>query len=205
MPAASLVFRTGDAATVLTMAKTPEEMTAAMIQNLAEKTGKSLEQWLAIAKQSKLQKHGEIVKLLKSEHQLGHGYANLVAAKLLEQGAEPAGGDDLVAAQYAGAKAHLRPIYDALISAITGFGQDVELAPKKAYVSLRRSKQFGLIQPSTKDRVDVGINLKGQAPTARLEASGSFNAMVSHRVRVASAKEIDQELIGWLRQAYAAS
>jgi hypothetical protein len=59
-----------------------------------------------------------------------------------------------------------------------------------------------LIQPSTADRLDVGINLKGAAATARLEASGSFNAMVSHRVRVASAKDIDAQLIGWLREAY---
>ncbi|MEM9305400.1 MAG: DUF5655 domain-containing protein, partial [Pseudomonadota bacterium] len=79
---------------------------------------------------------------------------------------------------------------------------DVELAPKKAYVSLRRQKQFGLIQPSTRTRVDVGINLKGDAPSGRLEASGSFNAMVSHRVRVSSADEVDAELIDWLREAF---
>jgi hypothetical protein len=85
---------------------------------------------------------------------------------------------------------------------VSGFGKDVEFAPKKAYVSLRRSKQFGLIQPSTKTRVDVGINLKGRPAGERLEASGSFNAMVSHRVRVTAAKEVDAELIAWLREAY---
>ena len=65
------------------------------------------------------------------------------------------------------------------------------LAPKKAYVSLRRRKQFGCLQPSTATRFDVGINLKGVAPAGRLEASGSFNAMVSHRVRVSDVKEVD--------------
>ena len=69
-------------------------------------------------------------------------------------------------------------------------------------VTVGDNKQFGLIQPSTKTRVDVGLNLKGTAPTERLEASGSFNAMVSHRVRLASVDEVDGELIGWLRQAY---
>ena len=78
----------------------------------------------------------------------------------------------------------------------------MELAPKKAYVSLRRRKQFGCLQPSTATRFDVGINLKGVAPAGRLEASGSFNAMVSHRVRVSDVNEVDDELIGWLRQAY---
>ena len=85
---------------------------------------------------------------------------------------------------------------------MSGFGADVELAPKKAYVSLRRNKQFGLVQPSTKTRVDVGINLKDVAATERLEKSGSFNAMVSHRVRLASPTEVDAELIAWLKQAY---
>jgi hypothetical protein len=50
--------------------------------------------------------------------------------------------------------------------------------------------------------VDVGIQLKGAPPKGRLEAAGSFNAMVSHRVRVASPAEVDAELLAWLRQAY---
>ena len=108
----------------------------------------------------------------------------------------------MVAAQYSGPKAHLRPIYDKLVAAVSKFGGDVAVAPKKTYVSLRRSKQFGLIQPSTRTRVDVGINLPGQDPTGRLEASGSFNAMVSHRVRLGDVADIDGDLIGWLKQAY---
>lgn len=184
---------------------TPEEMAAAMVANLKDKTGKTLEQWLTVVKKSKLAKHGEIVKLLKGEHEMTHGFANLVAHKALASDAGSAGDEDLVAAQYSGKKADLRPIYDALVKAISKFGKDVELAPKKAYVSLRRAKQFGLIQPSTATRVDVGINLKGAAPTARLEASGSFNSMVTHRVRISTAKEVDKQLVGWLKQAYEAS
>lgn len=186
------------------MAKSPEDMLASMIANLPEKTGKSLEQWVAIARKSKLAKHGEIVGMLKSEHALGHGYANLVAQQTLQDAAGTAApaGDELVAAQYAGAKAPLRPIYDALCAAIAKFGADIEFAPKKAYVSLRRSKQFGLIQPSTATRVDVGINLKGTPPGGRLEASGSFNAMVSHRVRVEKPGDVDRELTAWLKAAY---
>lgn len=184
------------------MAKSPEETLQTMIANLKANTGKSLEDWVAIAKKKKLAKHGEIVSFLKSDHEMGHGYANLVAQKTLAGDAPEPGGDDLVAAQYAGAKAELRPIYDALIAAIEKFGGDVEVSPKKTYVSLRRSKQFALIQPSTATRVDVGINLKGTPPGSRLEASGSFNAMVSHRVRVENKSGVDKELIGWLKQAY---
>ena len=94
------------------MPKSPEEMAASMVANMKDKTGKTLEQWLAVAKKTKLAKHGEIVKSLKTDHGLTHGYANLVAHKLLKSdaGSQAAVGTDLVAAQYAGVKADLRPI-----------------------------------------------------------------------------------------------
>ncbi len=176
-----------------------------MIRNLEEKTGKTIAQWVSLVRKSGGKKHGEIVKMLKSDHGLTHGYANLVAHRALESDASFSESADLVDAQYSGKKSELRPIYEALIAKVKTFGSDVEIAPKKGYVSLRRSKQFGLIQPSTATRVDVGINLKGAEPTDRLEASGSFNAMVSHRVRLESKSEVDKELVAWLRQAYDAS
>ena len=186
------------------MAKSPEEMAASMIRNMPEKTGKSLDEWIDIARASGLEKHGQILKMLKADHGMTHGFANLVAIKTLQTGEAPSE-DALVATQYAGAKESLRPIYDALIEEIGRFGEDVEISPKKAYVSLRRNKQFGLVQPSTRTRVDVGVNLPGTEPTDRLEASGSFNSMVSHRVRLTDASQVDGELIGWLRQAYEGS
>jgi hypothetical protein len=70
---------------------------------------------------------------------------------------------------------------------------------------VRRSKQFALIQPSTATRVDVGLILKNVPATGRLEVSGSFNAMFTHRVRLASSADVDAELIAWLRQAYDAA
>lgn len=188
------------------MAKSPEEMLQSMIQNLKEKTGKSLEQWVALVKKQKLAKHGEMVAFLKKEHDMGHGYANLVAQNVLQAEVGGAVDDaDLVAAQYAGAKAGLKPIYDKIIAAVSRFGSDVVVSPKKTYVSLRRNKQFALVQPTTATRMDVGIQFKGTPPSTRLEASGSFNAMVSHRVRIENVKEVDSELVGWLKQAYSAS
>lgn len=180
-----------------------DKATQTMIQNLREKTGKSLEEWIEIARKTGIAKNRELINHLKTDHGLTHGYANLIAIKALETTEQStATGDDLVAAQYAGARAELRPIYDAIISAVEKFGKDVEISPKKAYVSLRRSKQFALVQPTTATRVDVGINLKGVEPTDRLEKSGSFNAMVSHRVRVSSKNEVDKELIDWLKKGY---
>jgi hypothetical protein len=185
------------------MAKSPEEARRNMLESLGEKTGKDLSEWLKIIRAAKRTKHGEIIKLLKEEHGVKHGYANQIALAALRPADAPAPeGDDLVAAQYAGAKAALRPVYDALVALARTFGDDVEVSPKKAYVSLRRSKQFAIIQPTTTARVDVGINLKGRPAAGRLENSGSFNAMVSHRVRVSGLAEIDKELEGWLRAAY---
>ena len=184
------------------MTPSPEEMAASMIAGMKEKTGKTLPQWLKLAKASKETKHSAIVKHLKEKHGLTHGYANLVAHELRGSSASASAPDDLVAAQYSGKKENLKPVYDALMKKIATFGTDVEIAPKKSYVSLRRKKQFALIQPSTATRVDVGINLKGEPSGERLEESGSFNAMVSHRVRLTSAKDVDKELVGWLREAY---
>ena len=188
------------------MSSNPQDQVLVMQRNLAEKTGVSWPQWLARAREAGSEKHGEIVKHLKTAHGLTHGYANLIAHSLKQEAAGgPAPEDDLINAQYAGNKAALRPIYDRLAAAVAAFGGDVELAGKKTYVSLRRKKQFGLVQPSTATRLDVGLNLKGKATTERLEASGSFNAMVSHRVRVSSLDEIDATLLGWLREAYEAA
>ncbi len=185
------------------MAGEVDAATATMIANLKEKTGKSLEAWVGVARASGLEKHGELVKHLKAEHGLTHGYANLVA--LYARGYGEESGEDLVAAQYAGAKAGLRPIYEAVVAAVRELGSEVEIAPKKGSVSLRRSKQFALVQPSTKTRVDLGIQLKGVEPQGRLEASGSFSAMVSHRIRLESAADVDDEVIAWLRRAYDAA
>jgi hypothetical protein len=82
----------------------------------------------------------------------------------------------------------------------------VEVSPKKTYVSLRRSKQFALVQPSTADRLDLGLNLKGVAATGRLEPSGSFNAMCTHRVRLgAEYGGVDAAVRKWLQRAYDAA
>jgi predicted transport protein len=183
-----------------------QEAAQKMIANLKPNTGKALEQWHKELKNrgfDKDSKHGEIIKLLKGEYAVTHGYANLIAFKFREgHSGEQL---DLVEAQYLGEKQALKPIYDKLMKKITSFGSDVQVSPKKAYVSLRRDKQFAIIQPSTKTRLDIGINLPAEKATARLENSGSFSAMVSHRVRIENEKEIDSELIQWLKQAYLAA
>ena len=133
----------------------PEEGMASLIRNLEAKTGKSIDAWIATARATGHTKHGQIVAALKKDHGLTHGYANQIAQRALASLTPPPTSDsDPIDALYSGAKAGLRPIHDKLTAAMKKFGSDVEFAPKKGYVSVRRSKQFALIQPSTSTRVD---------------------------------------------------
>lgn len=179
---------------------TVDDAVATMRRNLADKTGKSFAAWVKIARSLGADKHSDIVAYLKLEGPMGHGYANAVAlaARSREEIADVSPLDTL----YAGDKAALRPIYDAIAATVAAFGKDVEFAPKKTYVSLRRAKQFALVQPSTATRVDLGINLKGVELTGKLEASRTWNGMVSHRVRLGSLKDVDKEVKAWLKTAY---
>jgi hypothetical protein len=178
--------------------------TAKMIANLEANTGRSFADWIAEAKASGHGKHGQLVAWLKADRGLTHGYANLVAHKAMASDAGSQAGDDLVEAMFAGPKAAMRPAYDKAAGFVEGLG-GVEFAPKKGYMSLRRSKQFALLQPSTKDRLDVALVLKGVEPAGRLEAAGSWNAMVSHRIRIGSAEEVDAEVLGWIKRAWEAA
>ena len=168
---------------------TPEEQLATMLANLPVKTGKPLEDWLRIVSAAKFEKHGQIVSFLKSEHGVTHGFANLIAAKALETEA-PA---DPVSEQYSGAKATLRPIYDEILAFAQGLCSDVEVAPKKDSVSLRRKKQFALVTPATKSRIDLGLALKGMEASGRLE---TYNAVCSHRVRLEQVADFDDQVRG---------
>ena len=183
------------------MAQTPEQMAASMLANLPEKTGRSIDEWRTILGEANLARHGEMVKLLKGEYGIGHGFANLIVHAFRTAGEEEI--DDPVAAQYSGKKEHLRPIYDAIVHELPKFGGDVEISPKKAYVSLRRNKQFATVGPATNSAVEVGLNLKGVPSTARLKAAKG--GMVSHTVRLGDVTEVDEELIAWVKQAYEAS
>jgi hypothetical protein len=88
------------------------------------------------------------------------------------------------------------------MKAVATFGDDVTIAPKKGYLSLRRRKQFAMLQPSTTGRVDLGLILKDQPAEGRLEPAAGFNGLFTHRVRLVAVAEVDDELTGWLRLAH---
>ena len=99
-------------------------------------------------------------------------------------------------------KIELKLLYDDLCKILQSFGNNVEISPRKTYVTIRRSKQFAIFKVSTKDRLDVGLILKGEPETLRLKSGKQFSGMMTHCVAVHSKKDIDSELIGWLKLAY---
>jgi hypothetical protein len=181
-----------------------DKAVATQLANIEKRTGKTLAELSAIIKASGLTKHGEIRDMLKRDLGMGHGDANtLVHVALQSDGGSQAAGKSSKAVLdeiYSGPKAPLRPIHDAFMMALAGFGA-FEEAPKKGYVSLRRKKQFAMIGPATNTRVEVGINMKGMPGTDRLLPQ-SPGGMCQYKVKLTTAAEVDAELIGWVRKAY---
>ena len=169
-----------------------------MIDNMPEKTGKSLDDWKKILNSKSFAKHSEAVNFLKNEHAVSHGFANTIVTLSKNNNDSP---DDLISKQYQG-KESLKPIYDQLIKIVKGFGKDVIVSPKKGSVSIIRKKQFALIKPATKTRIDLGLKLAGKDLSERLENSGPFGTMCTHRVQITSLENLDEELIEWLTEAY---
>ena len=169
-----------------------------MIENMPEKTGKTLEEWKALLAKQSFSKHMQAVNYLKKEHGVTHGYANTIVSLSKDEGKDE---EDLVQKQYEG-KEVLKPIYELLIKIVTKLGKDVEIVPKKGSVSIKTSKQFAIIKPATKTRIDLGLKLKDIKPEGRLESSGPFGTMCTHRVQLKAVEEVDKEVSDWLAQAY---
>ena len=175
-----------------------EKALQTMINNMPEKTGKSLEEWKLLLKTKSFAKHSEAVNYLKKEHNVTHGFANSIISLSKEEQTKP---QDLVKNQYIG-KENLFPIYENLISFIKVLDKDVKITPKKTEVSLDRKRKFAVIKPATKSRIDLGLKLKGKPITERLENSGPFGTMCTHRVRLTDINQIDEQLLEWLKEAY---
>jgi hypothetical protein len=181
----------------------------AYYDSITAKTGKTPEQLIELARADGLleprMKAGQIITWLKENYGLGHGHAMAIVATIKKQGEPEQSTDEKVARHFGGKKAGWRPVYDGLVQKVAAFGPDADVLAGATYLSLRRAgKKFAIVQV-TAERLDVGIKLKDAQAHERLEAAGTWNSMVTHRVRVHRAAEVDQELVGWLRRAYASS
>ena len=191
------------------MADAVERARASFIAGMEAKTGKSLDELVALVASWGPGKHGELLAKAKETLALGHGHANmlvLIARERAEAAAgtgAAAGVGDPLDAIYTGSKASQRPLHEALMARLAELGP-FEIAPKKANVSLRRSKQFALLGPGSKGRLEVGVNRRGVAGTERFEALGP-GKMCSHRAFVSGHDDIDDELLAFVREAYEAA
>jgi hypothetical protein len=175
----------------------------AYLDNIKTKTGKTPADFRKLAAKKKLTKYPEIMTWLKTDFGLGHGHANAIAHEIVNADAPKATQDEAIAKLFTGKKEIWRKPYDSLAAKLFKFGTDVSVGTTSTYISLlRNDKKFGIVMPSATERMDIGIKFKGVAPTARLESAGSWHSMVTHRVRITNPKQIDKELLAWLKKAY---
>jgi hypothetical protein len=174
----------------------------AYLETVKEQTGKTVADFKTLATEKGLTKHGEVVAWLKQDFGLGHGHATAVAAALLKPGHFKTPTDEKVDAVFSGRKAVWKDTYAALLETVRQFGDDVETAPTDSYVSLLRQRnKFAIVQPGAAF-LDLGIKRRTADPTERFGAAGAWNSMVTHRVRITDAAQIDAEVLDWLRAAY---
>lgn len=173
---------------------------ATQLKNILESSGKTVPQFVSAVKRAGLEKHGQIVAYFKSDLGLTHGNANLMAHIVRD---ELAGGaastDDLLGAQYAGGKAHLRPIYETIAKIAVSQGKDVETVVQKTGVTFRRKRNFLVVKAASAKRIELGLNLDETPPGERcVPAKG----MCTHKASIHTAKEVDREVRAWILAAY---
>jgi hypothetical protein len=176
------------------------------LDTIKAKTGKTQQDFIRMAEEKGFLKEGtkagEIVAWLKADFGLGHGHAMAIVNVLKGATTPRASKDERIDKLFNGNKSTWRAAYDDLLAKLQQFGDDVRVAATDSYISLLKGdKKFGVIA-ITAERMDVGIKLKSLPVEGRVEESGKWNSMVTHRVRITDAQQLDDELLTWLRQAY---
>jgi hypothetical protein len=147
-------------------------------------------------------KAGPIQQWLKDDYGLGPGHSMALISVFREQLLPQPTKEEAIDKFFAGPKATWQLTWDELMSRIMKFGADVSLQPTDTYIGIvRAGKKFAVVA-TTATRMDVGLKLKGEPVTDRLVASGNWNAMCTHRVQLFGGAELDDQLLGWLREAY---
>jgi Domain of unknown function (DUF5655)/Domain of unknown function (DUF4287) len=185
--------------------------TQTWIQALPEKTGRSLEEWIRFIQEEGPPTEQERRDWLKAEHKLGTNSAWWLAERSVGKGEEAGDPETYLAAaqryvdtMFAGSKAALRPIYEALLDFGRGIGPDVKACPCQTIVPLYRNHVFAQIKPTTRTRIDFGFALKDTPASGRLIDTGGFakKDRITHRIPITSLADIDDEVRRWLKKAY---
>jgi hypothetical protein len=186
-------------------------LTQKWVAELKQKTGRSLAEWLRLIRKSGPKDELQRRQWLKTEYQLGTNSAGWLAARASGKESEVdspeaylAAAEGYVAARFAGSKAALRPVYDALLKAGLKLGKDVKACPCKTIVPLYRRHVFAQIKPATQTRIDLGFALGDLKATGKLIDTGGFAKQdrITHRIPITSLTDIDDEVKQWLQVAY---
>jgi hypothetical protein len=186
-------------------------MTQKWITELKQKTGRSLEEWLAHIKKSGPKDEKERRAWLKEEYGLGTNTAWWLAERAEGKGEESGDPDLYLAAaerdvekMFSGGKAKLRPLYDVLLKLGLQTGKEAKACPCATIVPLYRNHVFAQIKPTTQTRIDMGFALGDTKPTGRLIDTGGYakKDRITHRIPITSMNDIDDEVKHWLKVAY---
>ena len=186
------------------MGKSPDDMMSAVIGSLAERTGRSLEEWLALLDASGIDPldQNAVRRWLKSEHGVPQNSQWAIAdAAARAAGWVRPGVEDYIDSQYRGAKAALRPIYDALAGAILRLGDDVSVEGRGGYTPFVRARQFAAVAAAARDRVDLGLRFTDPPASGRLQPSNG-PGQATHKIALRSVADVDDEVLHLVRLAY---
>jgi len=186
-------------------------MTQKWVSTLKEKTGRSLDEWLAVVKTSGPGTEKNLREWLKQEFKLGANSAWWIAERAAGKGSETddpeaylRAAEQYVERMYSGRKAVLRPLYDKLLVLGLSMGRDAKACPCETMVPLYRRHVFAQIKPTTQTRIDMGFALGALKAEGRLVETGGFakKDRITHRIGISSPADIDGEVKRWLRVAY---
>lgn len=182
------------------------------VTGLKQKTGRSLDEWIALVKKEGPKDAKSRREWLKSKHKLGMNSAWWIAERAEGKGWEDSPKAYLKAAvhyveeQYAGPKEKLRPIFYELLKLGKSLGDNVKACPCKTIVPLYRNHVFAQIKPTTNSRIDLGLALthyQGKLPKQLIDTGGlAKNDRVTHRIEITTAEQIDGDVKEWLKTAY---
>lgn len=167
---------------------------------LKERTGEDVETWNLRITTEGFNDEQALRAWLTAQGVTGYAQSLLVMERFGYPDFLLASADELIQGQYAD-KPQLRPIFDAIIAAAAGLGELV-VQTRKTYVSLVTPRRtFARVQPTTKQRLDLGLRLEGQQPGGRLQPSKIHETMPL-QISLTTPDEVDSEVLGWLQQAY---
>jgi hypothetical protein len=167
---------------------------------LKERTGEDVDAWKKRIEQETFDDEQQLRSWLSAKGVTGYAQSLLVMERFGYPDFMLASADQLIEGQYAD-RPQLRPILDAILAAALSLGP-VTVQARKTYISLVTPRRtFARVQPTTKQRVDLGLRLEGLQPGGRLLPSRIHETMPL-QISLTAAAEVDAEVLDWLQRAF---